>query len=480
VAADVGVGAVTDEALTEALSSMATELEVPGVAVGVFADGQERYAFHGVTSVENPLPVDETTLFQFGSTGKTFTATAMMRLVEAGDVDLDAPVRTYVPELTLKDADVAERVRVRDLLNHTAGWTGDRLDETGDGDDALAKYVALMADFDQVTPLGATVSYNNASLSLAGRIIEKVTGKTFEEAISELLLKPLGLTHSFYFPDDIMTRRFVVGHHRHEDGRITIARPWAIPRGSNPAGGMSATAEDQLRWARFHLGDGTASDGTRVLSAETVALMQRPTVQMPGSALGDAVGISWLLRSVAGTEIVGHGGTTNGQHSNFTMVPSRGFGFISMTNCGPNGPELNQKLLKWALQHYLGMVEEEATPIGLSDELLAAYLGQYETVAAVITVTTEATHPGRLVARVAVKPEMASVLREAGQDPDEEQPPFVVAFLAGDGDRFIVPDGPAKGMKGYFARGDDGLVNGVHLGGRLATRSAASASVSAS
>ena len=88
-----------DSALQPKLTELATELDVPGVAVGVLLDGEEHYAFAGVTSVENPLPVDETTLFQFGSTGKTYTATAIMRLVEQGKVDLDAPVRTYVPEL---------------------------------------------------------------------------------------------------------------------------------------------------------------------------------------------------------------------------------------------------------------------------------------------------------------------------------------------------------------------------------------------
>lgn len=135
-----------------------------------------------------------------------------MRLVDRGDVDLDAPVRRYVPELTLSDEQTAQQVTVLHLLNHTAGWAGDLLDNTGTGDDALARYVPRMARLEQVTPLGTTVSYNNASLSLAGRLIELVTGKTFEDAMKELVFEPLGLTRSFFFPNDVMTRRFVVGH----------------------------------------------------------------------------------------------------------------------------------------------------------------------------------------------------------------------------------------------------------------------------
>ena len=99
--------AVNEQQLRDQVGELAGGLEVPGVAVGVLIDGAEHYAFHGVTSIENPLPIDDGTLFQFGSTGKTFTATAVLRLVDRGDVDLDAPVRTYLPELKLKDEDVA-------------------------------------------------------------------------------------------------------------------------------------------------------------------------------------------------------------------------------------------------------------------------------------------------------------------------------------------------------------------------------------
>jgi CubicO group peptidase (beta-lactamase class C family) len=458
--------AVGAEALQQKLTELATELEVTGAAAGVVIDGEEHYAFHGVTSVENPLDVDENTMFQFGSTGKTYTATAMMRLVEQGKVELDAPVKKYLPEFTLRDTDVAEKVTVLHLFNHTAGWEGDMMDNTGDGDDALEKYVARMERLQQVSPLGETVSYNNASLSVAGRIIEKVTGTTYEQAIRDLLFEPLGLDHTFFFPNEIMSRRFAVGHTRHEDGRVTVARPWALPRGNAAAGGISANARDQIAWAKFHLGDGTAPDGTRLLSEELLARMQEPTADMRGSALGDFVGISWLLRDVDGVRLVGHGGTTNGQHSEFVMVPERGFALISMTNSGPNGSQLNTLLEKWALEHFAGLNDVEPEQLALGDEALVQYVGSYETIAASCSITAEG---GRLLAKVEIKPETLAVLREQGEE-IEEQPPVPLAILAGDGDQYVVPDGPAKGMRGYFSRDADGHVNGVHLGGRLATK----------
>ncbi len=136
---------------------------VPGVALGIFADGREFSAGFGVTNVRHPLEVNEHTLFQIGSTTKTFTATLAMRLAEAGKLDLDAPVRRYLPGFRMKDAEVTERVTMRHLLTHTGGWEGDYFDDTGAGDDALRIYVERMADLPQLTPLGAVWSYNNAA-----------------------------------------------------------------------------------------------------------------------------------------------------------------------------------------------------------------------------------------------------------------------------------------------------------------------------
>ena len=244
------------EELEERMAEIALRTNVPGVAVGVYQEGEEHYAFHGVTNIENPLPVDENTLLQFGSTGKTYTATAIVKLVEDGKVDLQERVRHYLPDFKLKDEQVAEEVRVLNLLNHTGGWQGDFHEDTGAGDDAVQRYVGLLDQIDQEFPLGKTASYNNAGFSIAGRIIEVITGKTYEQAIKDLLLDPLGLENTFFFMDDIMTRKFVVGHDNHPDESITIARPWDQARSGNPMGGMTSNARDQFAWAKFHLGDG--------------------------------------------------------------------------------------------------------------------------------------------------------------------------------------------------------------------------------
>jgi CubicO group peptidase (beta-lactamase class C family) len=179
------------DALRDVVSTLAEELQIPGVSVGLLHEGDEHYAYHGVTSAENALPVDERTLFLCGSTTKTFTATALMLLMEQGKLDLDDRVRAHLPDFRVEDDEAAESVTVLQLLNHTAGWDGDFFKNTGDGDDALARYVEAMAGLRQLTPPGAAVSYNNASFAVVGRLDETVAGTPYETALRTLLLEPL-------------------------------------------------------------------------------------------------------------------------------------------------------------------------------------------------------------------------------------------------------------------------------------------------
>ena len=460
------IGGATEDDLQTRARELAEELNVPGAAVGVFHEEQERYAYHGVTNVESPLPVDGSTLFQFGSTGKTFTSVAILRLVEQGAVDLDAPVRTYVPELRLADEQAAARVTVLQLLNHTAGWFGDDFTDTGDGDDAVARYVEHMAELRQLAPPGRIVSYNNASLSLAGRVIEKVTGQTYERAISELVLGPVGLSDTLFFPNDIMTRRFVVGHRREEDGTVRVLRPWAMARSGNPAGGLSATAPDQIRWARFHLDLGRTHDGAQLVSPELIGRMQSPTVESVGSFLGDAIGISWLLRDIGGTTVVGHGGSTNGQYGGFTMVPAHRFAIVSLTNGEPNGPLFNRRIRDWALETHLGLVDSEPVGEPRQADALAVFAGRYEDPAIVFDIAVDGDH-----LRMEYAP-TAQLIAQLGEDADYREPPVAMRMLP-DSDRWIVTDGSSQGERGFFTRDPEtDAVTGLHTHGRFVPRAA--------
>lgn len=450
--------------LAEFVKTHAQEFGIPGVAVGVWADGRELYACHGVTSIENPLPVDPDTLFLLASITKTYTATALMRLVAEGRVDLHARVREYIPELVLAGEDAAARMTVLHLLNHTSGLDWALIIDSGEGDDALARYVEKLAELPIIAPPGTRASYSQAGYNLAGRIIEKVTGMTFELALADLILEPLGLAHSFFSRDDIMTRRFSVGHNRGGDGTLSIARLWRRARGDNPGGGLASSAADQLRWARFHLGYERSESGTRVLPEDVLHSMQAETVTLRGTNLGDAVGISWFLRDVDGVRTVGHGGSANGQFADLLIVPERDFAVVALSNAGPAGIPFNRAVLRWALETYLGIRERDPQPLPYDEDRARPFVGSYGNDAMTFDVTSDGAE---LTLDVKLKPEIrAKVDKELPPDPA----PMPLGLLPGDKDEYIVTSGEFIGQRGFFTRDANGAVVGIDLAGRVATR----------
>ena len=451
-------------ALSDFVEATATEYAIPGVAVGLWVDGKEIYACHGVTSVDNPLPVDRDTLYVLGSVTKTYTATALMRLVAEGRVELDAPVRRYVPELRLADERAAAEVTVLNLLNHTSGLDWRINVDTGEGDDALAREVAKLAESKLIAPPGTRASYSQAGYNLAGRIMEKVTGLTYERAVASLLFEPLGLSHSFFARDDVMTRRFAVGHNLGEDGKLSIARPWRHWRSDNPGAGLASSVADLLRWARFHLGDGRAESGARILPAEVLQRMKEPTVALRGSTLGDAFGICWFLRDVDGVRTVGHGGSANGQFAELLTVPERDFAVVSLSNAGPNGIPFNQAVVRWALQTYLGVIDRDPEPLAYDEARAREVVGSYENDFMTLTIGTDGAG---LRLDVRIKPEIRAA---AKTEPPPDIAPADIGLLPGGADEYIVTSGGLKGQRGFFTRDESGAVVGVDLAGRLFKR----------
>ncbi len=446
--------------LCEQIVAAMERIQVPGVAVGL-ADGDAGHvAGFGVTSVDHPLAVDGDTLFQIGSTTKTVTGTAAMRLVEQGRLDLDAPIRAYLPELRLADEATAAGVTLRHLFSHTAGWVGDYFDDAGNGDDALTRIVDRMVDLPQITPLGAIWSYNNAGFYLAGRVIEVATGKPYEAAVQELVLGPLGMTMSLFFAADAITHRVAVGHESpYEDGAgpPKVLRPWALARAAHPAGGIASSARDQLRYARFHMGDGTAADGTRVLAPESIALMQAPFAP---AANGEFSGITWFMRDAGGVRLVRHGGATNGQLSAFVMAPARRFAITVLTNANRGG-ELHREIVGWALREYLGVDERPPTPLAVTAEQLAEYAGRYSAALDDITLS-----PGDGVLTMHFTPKGGFPAKDSPAPP--APPPMRLALC--DGDRAVVLDGPMRDTFGEFLRAPDGTIAWLRFGGRIHAR----------
>ncbi|GAA2028075.1 serine hydrolase domain-containing protein [Catenulispora yoronensis] len=456
-------------ALRSFVSEAAKAYEVPGISVGILHQGSETYAPHGVTNVDHPVPVDEGTLFHIASATKSFTATAVLNLVAAGRVDLDAPVRRYVPELVLADDEHADRITVRNLLNHTAGLDWNLID-TDEGDGSLAGFVAKLGTLSLVAEPGARASYSQAGYNILGRVIENVTGRPYEKAVADLVLAPLALDDTVFDLDEVVRRKFAIGHKRTDDGALQTATPWkAYPagaRGNNPGGGAVSTARDLLRWGRFHLeAEGSVSADEAVLSLADRRLMREPSAELRGSSLGDALGFGWFLKTIAGVPTFGHGGSGNGQFAEVLVVPDREFAVVALSN-SPEGYQLNQAVVKWALEHCLGVVEADPEPVAYDPARNGDVVGRYEIDAMNLDIADDGK---RLTLAVEIKPEIRSAA-EADMPPDI--PASAMGFLAEEGDDYIVTEGEMKGQRGFFSRDESGAVVGIDLAGRIFGRSA--------
>jgi CubicO group peptidase (beta-lactamase class C family) len=340
-------------AVAERLLAAMAEHQVPGAALGILADGREEHAFFGVASLATKEPVTADTRFQIGSLTKTYTAMAVMRLIDLGKLDLYAPVRNYLTDLRLMNEDVAARLTVWNLLTHTGGWWADDIVDTGGDDDAIARFVTKrLATYPQVTPLGAFFSYNNIGFILLGRLIEIVTGQSYRAAIQQLVLDSLGQAESTFTPAKVERHPYSVGHASSPKG-TEVVTPLYLPRNVDPAGGLWSTTRDQLRYARFHLGDGTSPNGTRLLAPHTVRLMRSPQVPVAGSPL--AMGLPWFVEDLPGLRLAMHGGDMFGQHTAFMFAPGRGFALVLLTNAEPAGGLAELAVTNEAAQQYLGL-----------------------------------------------------------------------------------------------------------------------------
>jgi CubicO group peptidase (beta-lactamase class C family) len=429
--------------------------QVPGLTLGIIQDGQWFAEGFGVTSITNPLPVTTDTTFQIGSTSKTVTATVIMMLCEQGKLELDAKVKTYLPNLELQDASVAARVTVRHLLNHTAGWAGDLFVNTGDGDDALEFYVQKMRDLPQLTPLGEVWHYNNAAFGLAGRVVEVVTGRTFESVARELVLEPLEMTHSSYFPSEAMLERFAVGHFVNEHDVVQSSKPWALARNTASVGRINSSVIDQLKYAQFHLGNGITPNGKRLLSSKSMIEMQTPTVN---GANGAMHAVSWFVHELAGTKLVRHGGATNGQMSEFYLVPERNFAWTILTNA-EKGRALNAEMIGFIHQNLLGLQGPEPEHLTLNAAELEPFLGAYRDTnfGTVIEFKLE----GESLILHVILGDRSGVTSIVTPPPPDAKCTFI------QGERVLVLEGDSKGGKLEILRDPSGRIRYLRSGGRL-------------
>ncbi|MGI5499877.1 serine hydrolase domain-containing protein [Lentzea sp. CA-135723] len=302
--------------LSEPLRRAALHHDVPGAQLVVWHDGvaaefefgEERHGSGRAVSRDSKVPI--------GSITKTFTATLLMVLVSDGDVDLDAPVVEYLPELRDALGGTADVLTARHLLSHTGGLHSEVVAEGGP---ALARSVE-----DLVQPPGAGFSYSNAGYALIGRLIEVVTGMTWAEAVSTILVKPLGIDLGFVAGPESAASATASGHTVNR--ALSLVRPVEqdLMAVEAPAGGLAASAADLVALAKMHLTPRHGGIDPGLVDPDHLAEMRRPVPGADPFGLADGWGLGLALFDGGGTGWLGHDGTADGTSCHLRLAPDSG------------------------------------------------------------------------------------------------------------------------------------------------------------
>lgn len=429
----------------ESLTGVVEEIDAPGAVVAVAADGEVHEFAAGIANIDTGAEMTPDTLFPIASITKVFTATLVMQLVDEGRVDLDSPVRDYLPDFRVADEQASRTVTVRHLLTHTSGIDGDKFDTFGRGDDALARYVADCATLGQSYPPGATYSYCNSGFNILGHLVAVLRGQTWDDAIREGIFEPLGMRYSGTLPEDVIWRRVAAGHQRGDDGRPELLAVWEAERSHGPAGGVVTSARELLDFAAAFSGAGDA----HLLSDESVQAMTSPQLELPNPSEGEThQGLGWALARYPGQPALhGHGGDLLAHHALLVACPERNFAAVVLTN-GDGRDRVERQVLHPLLAdigvHYPEPPQPPPTP---PDVDLAALSGIYETPAVRLTIRPDDQHLGATL-RV-IDERMAALLPQSQRerrldllpvtpelfvtrfDPDEPWTPAVFASSAG-------------------------------------------------
>jgi CubicO group peptidase (beta-lactamase class C family) len=309
----------------------AERLHIPGVQVAVVRDGSVLYAGGlGVARVEDRSPVGPRTLFHHGSCGKAYTSLLAVLLAEDGLLDLDSPMRAYVPELRLPDPVIAERATLRDLLSHRAGLG--RHDPAWIFNPSWSRedMVRRLAHLPLAGDLRAQFVYSNFGYAVAGLAIGRVTGRSWEEELQSRVLNALGMTRAVIGPDAAKADPDHAEPYVVRDG-TAVRTPWRQMPAAGPAGGVATSAEDAATWLLVQLGGGEVP---RDVVAKTQQLhVPMPAVASPFPELQlTGYGLGWGVGAFRKHPLVWHTGGVDGFYTYTVLLPDDGIGVTVSAN----------------------------------------------------------------------------------------------------------------------------------------------------
>lgn len=319
------------------------EWSIPGVAVAVVKDGQVVLAKgYGVQREGEPTPVDADTLFGIASNTKPFTATAVALLVQEGKVKWDDAVTQHLPWFALSDAAVTPKVQVRDLLSHRVGlatFGGDIL--WFDSVYPKAEVLKRLAKVPLESDFRSRYGYSNLMFLVAGELVEKLSGASWERFCADRIARPLGMDRTTFLVTDAVSKPNLSGYHTRAGGKWELIPPRTIDAAA-PAASMHSSANDMAKWMKFVLargGEGApqllAKDGFDALFTPQILVPMGRRQRATGSHFA-AYGLGWFLQDRKGHFLVSHAGGMPGMLSLTTLAPEEGLGVVVLTNADEN------------------------------------------------------------------------------------------------------------------------------------------------
>jgi CubicO group peptidase (beta-lactamase class C family) len=306
---------------------------VPGLALAVIEGGQVSLTRgYGLADREQARPMTPQTPVAIGSTTKPITAAAVLQLVQAGAVELDAPVTRYLPWFTLDDPRSGE-ITVRHLLSHTSGIPASASLDGRQEPDALERRVRVLEWLKLQSAPGQRFEYSNDGFNTAGLIVQMVAGLPFEQVVADKVLKPLKMDRSTFDPARGAELGLAQGYIRRK-GKLRPERT-RLTRAYNPSGMLLSTAEDAGRFLAA-MASGGALDGARILSAESLERMWAPVARV-----GDNLeyGLGWFLSQQEGQRAVVHTGQLLTMGSMLVLLPERKLGVVVLANLDSDGKD---------------------------------------------------------------------------------------------------------------------------------------------
>lgn len=303
-----------------------TAARVPGAAIAIVSGGDTYAGGYGVTDSDARAPMTAGTLLQAGSLTKLFTALAVCATLESRQLQLEAPVGSYLTGLAPEIA----RLTFHQLLSQTSGLR-DRAGTTGSDDEAaLAAAARALGRTDTILPPGTVFSYSNPGYALAGAALEALRREPFADALDDTALAPLGMTASTLRPTVALSRPHARGHRLDGSSIVTLPTPANDTR-IWPSGYLWTSAADLSRALEALLNDGRVT-GQRGLPPSIVRRVSRPHTPMPNVFVGGHYGYGLMIARDRGTLVHEHGGTMPGFSAMIRLAPERGLGLAILTN----------------------------------------------------------------------------------------------------------------------------------------------------